>query len=142
MANMAPLRDRILRHGVGLADAAAQEAALRTGNAGPRVTGAMQQGIEATTARLDGTTVHTSVVGREPYTKFVDQGTGLHGPARALIFPKRAKVMVFNMAGVAGKVFARFTRGQPAQNFFHLPMPQRWHDSLLAHTGKGNTFSQ
>lgn len=140
MANLAPLRARIERHCVGLVDAATREAALRTGNAGPRLSGAMERGIEATPAHMEGTTVRSSVIGREPYTKFVDQGTGLFGPRRALIFPRRAKVMVF-MAG-GRKVFARFTRGQPAQNFFHLPMPQRWHDSLVAHVGKGNTFSQ
>lgn len=44
------------------------------------------------------------------YTLFVERGTGLFGPKRSLIFPKKAKVLRWFSFGKP--IFAKYTKGQ------------------------------
>lgn len=50
-----------------------------------------------------------------PYTIFVERGTGLFGPKKSLIFPKKAKVLRWYSFGKP--VFAAYIKGQPGQWF-------------------------
>lgn len=49
------------------------------------------------------------------YAEYVLTGTGLHGPRRRVIRPRRARALRFEADGEI--VFARYVRGQRPQNF-------------------------
>lgn len=49
------------------------------------------------------------------YAVFIEEGTGLYGPRKSYIMPKRAKVLAFKVNGKM--VFAKKTRGQKANPF-------------------------
>src|SRR5215471_10080737 len=60
------------------------------------------------------------------YAIYVHEGTGLYGPRHALIYPKRARVLVFTPRKSGGQfikradrttVFVKFTRGMPGTPF-------------------------
>jgi hypothetical protein len=51
-----------------------------------------------------------------PHALFVHDGTGLYGPKKALIYPRRAKVMRFVTKG-GDLVFTPYTRGMRARPF-------------------------
>lgn len=49
------------------------------------------------------------------YARYVHDGTGLHGPKRSLIYPRRAKVLRWRRNGAY--VYARYTRGMRPNTF-------------------------
>lgn len=51
------------------------------------------------------------------YGPFVHDGTGVYGPRRRPIVPRRAKVLVFTPKGSGKKVFARSVLGIPQNQF-------------------------
>lgn len=51
------------------------------------------------------------------YAEAVDQGTGLYGPLKKYITPKRAETLAFYIGGK--KVFADKVAGAPGQHFFY-----------------------
>ncbi len=71
------------------------------------------------------------VVSRAPYSRYVEEGTGLYGPKRKKIVPKRAKVLAWRTGAVrltgrsrtsggrelAGWAFARSVRGRAKTPF-------------------------
>lgn len=81
----------------------------------PKDTGALAASIGGRVAPGRGALVGI-IEATAPHAMFVHGGTGLYGPRKALIFPKRAKVMRWTTKG-GDVVFARFTRGQRAQPF-------------------------
>jgi len=56
-----------------------------------------------------GTNVH--------YAAYQEFGTGVHGPRKALIYPKNAKVLRWKRRG-GGFVFARYVRGVQPKKYF------------------------
>ena len=81
----------------------------------PKDTGALAASIGGRVAAGRGALVGI-LEATAPHALFVHNGTGLYGPRRALIFPKRAKVMRFTTKG-GDVVYTRFTRGQSAKPF-------------------------
>jgi hypothetical protein len=80
--------------------------------------------------RAERTQIVGSVYSDVPYAKFVHEGTGIYGPKRAFIYPKRGQYLVFQSSGVFGPVrksgrrkgrgdlvFARRVRGIPPSPF-------------------------
>lgn len=61
------------------------------------------------------------------YALFVHEGTGIHGPKGALIYPRRSKVMVFTSRKSGGLVFARSTKGMKGTPYLR--------DALIAVVG-------
>lgn len=81
-------------------------------------------------AHAEQTRVVGSVYTDVPYARFVHEGTGIYGPKRAFIYPKRGQYMVFESSGAFGPVrksgrrkgrgnvvFARRVRGSPPSPF-------------------------
>lgn len=82
--------------------------------------------------RVEGAAVVGSVGSDLEYAKYVHEGTGIYGPRRQWIYPKRGNVLVFETKGPAGPmqrgqsgaargsrqvVFARRVRGMPGSPF-------------------------
>lgn len=72
------------------------------------------------------------------YAFYVHEGTGLYGPHKTKIFPKKAKALVWKSAvyghkkgKFAGKVTVRSTKGMKANKFLVEALP----DSTLHHGG-------
>lgn len=60
------------------------------------------------------------------YARWVHDGTGIYGPRRVPITPKRGKVLVFKskaFGGPKGKVFARSVKGMRKNQFLKDAMP-------------------
>lgn len=89
---------------------------LRGGGRGPRRvnTGTLINSIFAITVTTS-TYVTTRVGTRVPYAKYVIDGTGIYGPRRRIIRPRRAKVMVFTAYG--RKIFTPTVVGMRPNNF-------------------------
>ena len=51
------------------------------------------------------------------YALFVHEGTGIYGPKRTLIKPKRARVLVFQPKNGVRKVFVKSVKGMPRNRF-------------------------
>jgi hypothetical protein len=51
------------------------------------------------------------------YARWVHDGTGLYGPRRRLIRPRRGKVLVFTPRGSTQQVFTRYVRGMRRNEF-------------------------
>lgn len=73
-----------------------------------RPRGALNASIRSSVS-TDGKSVTTRPT--VPYRVWVNEGTGIYGPRRAPIVPKKAKAL--SWIGGGGRVFARSTRGMP-----------------------------
>ena len=87
------------------------------GAAMPLVTGFMRVALDTQPITHPNGDPGVRLIGRADYTEFVDQGTGLYGPLKQWITPKRAKYLSW-VGPTGGRVFAKRTRGQPGQHFF------------------------
>lgn len=70
----------------------------------------------ATSVELRGGKMIGTVYSSLEYAIYVHEGTGLYGPRRAVIRPRRARALVFKLQG-GPTVFAAYTRGQRPQRF-------------------------
>ena len=62
--------------------------------------------------------VFTSVIAHAPYSLFVEVGTGIYGPYKRRIYPKRARVLRFTSSRTgSGLVYARSVQGMPARPY-------------------------
>lgn len=61
--------------------------------------------------RHRGGVVYGRVGTRVKYARYVQYGTGIYGPRRAYITPRRGRFLVFTPRGSSKKVFARRVRG-------------------------------
>lgn len=106
-------RDMILR---GERIKRAAQANLRGSGRGPRRvnTGTLINSIFAFTTTT-GLYVTTQVGTRVSYAKYVISGTGIYGPRRRVIRPRRARVMVFTAYG--RKIATRTVIGMRPNNF-------------------------
>lgn len=81
-----------------------------TRKASPVDTGHLQQSWVSNTSK-DEVQLSTSA----KYARYVDEGTGLYGPNKALIYPKRKKFMAWSKKGKV--IYARYTKGQKGQHY-------------------------
>jgi hypothetical protein len=70
----------------------------------------------------------------EPHAIWFEEGTGIHGPRRAYIFPRSAQFMWFKPYGMNSKVRAMRVQGQEARHVFR--------DGLRRVIGQGGGFRQ
>ena len=54
---------------------------------------------------------------------WVHNGTGIYGPARKMITPKRARRLKFKPSGSTRFVYARAVRGMPPNPFLRNALP-------------------
>lgn len=60
--------------------------------------------------------------GAEPYALFQHEGTGIYGPNKAPIKPKRGKFLVWKDADTGDLIFAKEVRGTPGKKFLTRAM--------------------
>jgi len=85
--------------------------------AAPFDTGALREQLKAEPIEHPNGDPGIRLYGKARYTEWVDQGTGLYGPLKRWITPKRAKAL--SWVGKDGKRVTRSrVRGQPGQHFF------------------------
>jgi HK97 gp10 family phage protein len=82
----------------------------------PKRTGELQRSINGTTVRR-GKKIVGRVEATAPHARFVHEGTGLYGPKKQLIFPKRARVLSWVDPASNQRVFARYVRGMRPRPF-------------------------
>lgn len=82
-----------------------------------RSTGKIERSIRMVTGQArDGTLV--GQVGSDlREAEWVERGTGIYGPHKTPIVPRRGRFMVFTPRGSQVQVFARSVRGQPGKHF-------------------------
>lgn len=103
--------------------AAAREAA-------PRREGALAGSIREK-ARVVTESRISSLVGSDlPYAVWQDQGTGVHGPRGARIYPVQARALRFEIDGVV--IFAASVAGAPATRFWSDNVTQATWSAALA----------
>jgi hypothetical protein len=81
-----------------------------TRKASPVDTGRLQ-GSWVNNTSDDFVQLSTSVI----YARYLDEGTGLFGPHKALIYPKKGKYLVFKSGNEL--VFARYTKGIEGRHY-------------------------
>lgn len=84
--------------------------------AAPKQTGFLTTRIDGFPQR-DGSVRFRASVGDPPYGLFQEVGTGIYGPLKKYITPKRAKMLSWIEPGF-GRVYARKVRGVPPKRFF------------------------
>lgn len=82
----------------------------------PARDGQLRQSIQAKKPKKRGSEWSAKVGSGLEYAKYQEFGTGIHGPKRRRIYPKRAKVLAWrNKKGEM--IFARSVAGVPKQEF-------------------------
>ena len=79
----------------------------------PKVTGTLTRSETAAVAELGPDLVEGRVGSPMKYARFVEEGTGLYGPRRALIVPKGGKALKFVFGGEV--LYRRNVKGMKAQ---------------------------
>ncbi len=106
-----------------------------TFRAAPRNTGRMARSIRNTGSRYVGDRLETAIT-VDDVARYTDEGTGVYGPNRQRIRPKRAGgvLVFFWVRGPRGPdtYYYRSVRGTPAQHWFREPMAERWRTNLAA----------
>ncbi len=82
----------------------------------PVNTGRLRSSILVSPARRSGNRIEGSVGTNVRYAAWQEAGTGIYGPRRQEITPKRAKVLSFRSGG--RQVFARSVRGSKPRWYF------------------------
>ena len=80
----------------------------------PKRTGNLAKSIK-TRRYTKAPMVRMKVLSNVPYARYVIEGTGLHGPKAALIYPVTAKVLHWTESGQS--IFAASTQGQMPNDF-------------------------
>jgi len=112
---------------------AADETVERTKAKTSRRTGALAESISRTEPAVGGTLIVGQIRADSDYALYQDEGTGIYGPAGRPITPKKeGGFLVFYWPAVGQTVWARQVRGAEGRKFFHLPMPDRWAESLAS----------
>ena len=85
--------------------------------AAPFDTGLLREQLKAEPITHPNGNPGIRLYGKAKYTEWVDQGTGLYGPLKKWITPKRAKALSWVSKG-GTRVTRKAVRGQPGQHFF------------------------
>lgn len=89
-------------------------------------TGRLRAGIGTTRIRREfrGVFVRGARIGtRVFYGRFVHEGTGIYGPRKQLIVPKRAKALRFKPKGGTGFVYVKSVKGMKPNRFLTDALP-------------------
>lgn len=79
---------------------------------------------DISTTRIRRGIVHGARVGtRVLYGRYVHEGTGIYGPRRRMIVPKRAAVLRFKPKGSAVYVYARSVKGMKPNRYLTDALP-------------------
>ena len=90
-----------------------------SGKSGGR--GGIVSRLETHENKIDGILTATALSkDQKNYALFVSRGTGIYGPSKNPITPRRAKALVFEIAGK--KVFAKSVKGQKPNPFMEKGM--------------------
>lgn len=119
------MRAQLARDSTKLVDQVTAALVLRSRELAPIDTGDLRRSIRSEDARMVRPTRATGrVVAWAAYARFQHEGTGLYGPRRARIRPKRAKVLRFYWKKVRAVVFTPSVRGSPATKFMVRAMQE------------------
>lgn len=96
--------------------------------AAPNATGQLASQIFVDPWAFDGSTFVSFARALTDYAQYTDEGTGIYGPTGERIYPVASKALHF--FGKYGEVFATSIAGQPALNWFQVPMERYFDDAL------------
>lgn len=104
-----------------------QEAAAAIGTsalqaAAPKETGFLTARIEADPHPTEARVRFRANVGQPPYGLFQEVGTGLYGPLRRWITPRRARMLSWVDSNTGLRRFARRVRGTAPKRYFRTAM--------------------
>lgn len=74
---------------------------------------AFDQGAYANTIRVEPTPEGARCVAADPKSRWLEEGTGIHGPLRVPITPKKGRFLVFTVPS-GETIFARSVKGRAA----------------------------
>lgn len=129
MSVIEQLTQHLGEHAVRVVERALPLVVERTKALESRRTGALADSTHATQPALNETRVQSEMRVDVEYARWQNEGTGIYGPTGARIFPRSAKVLVFDWPAAGGVVFARSVAGSPGRHFWD-DMPSRWADAL------------
>lgn len=108
----AKLRSQVGREAVKFIDRVTAGLQLRSRELAPSASGRLRQSIRTEDARLVSPTRATGrVLAHAPYAIYQHEGTGIYGPYRRRIRPKRAKALRFFWRKAGGIVFFKSVKG-------------------------------
>lgn len=116
--NRPVLRAEMTREAKKFINRVTQEVTIRARELAPSGSGNLRRSIRPEDARsVAPTRVRGRVIAHAPYAVYQHEGTGIYGPRRQLIHPRRDRVLRFYSRKLGRVVFDREVKGTPGKKF-------------------------